>query len=301
MKSYAAYTLLVLGLASQTLADQLARDSASNIFGIDRRQVEGYNPTDQLCGEGNTCAEACGKGFRQCASNDDLTHCYNRAKKQICCPNHSGDACDNGYFCSADEANKTWCCPEGMSLAECARKYSIPGPLTSQEAHTSTTSSTSTTSTSKATKTKSAESSATSTKTSTTDEATTSTKERKPHSTATATSTAKATTTTTESSESTSTSKTANRKATSKSESTETTTATPSSSTTTVAIESSSAPVPTEAATTEAITPLESEPASSTTAAPASTTTFVTTNMGGNLEPANALVLLVAGALAALL
>jgi len=130
--------------------------STRNIFGLDRRAIEGYSPTEQLCQDGDTCAEACGKGFRRCASDDKLKHCYDSLKKQTCCPggtggeymaqhfllldmlNHRLDSCDDGYFCSADAQGATWCCPDGISLKECAKRYDIPGPLTSQTPHTST-------------------------------------------------------------------------------------------------------------------------------------------------------------------
>lgn len=93
-----AYTLLAVGFASQALAEpyrepyqpKLARMSTRNILGIQRRVLEGYSPMEQLCGDGDTCAEACGKGFKQCASKDALTHCYNSSKKQTCCPGGTG-------------------------------------------------------------------------------------------------------------------------------------------------------------------------------------------------------------------
>ncbi|KAI0453115.1 hypothetical protein F5B21DRAFT_311291 [Xylaria acuta] len=280
---YTAYTFLVVGLASQTLAEpfrepyqpKLARMSVRNILGLHRREIEGYTPVEQLCGDGDTCAEACGKGFSQCASKDDLTHCYNRSKKQTCCPGGTGDACDNGYFCSADEEGETWCCPEGLSLKECAQKYNIPGPLTSQAPHTSTTSTT------KATKTKSA-SSASSTHTSTRKPATTSTKSKKPEIT-----------------ESTTTSKTVHHESTSKSKPKETTTATPSSSTTTLLIDVSSALVSTEAAATQT-TALDLAPSSTPSTPPASSSTSsIGSNGSGSLGPVNGIVLFIAGALAA--
>lgn len=90
-----AYALLAVGLVSQALAEpfggpEFARMSTRDILGLQRRAIEGYAPTEQLCGSGDTCAEACGKGFRQCASTDGLTHCYNRTKKQTCCPGGTG-------------------------------------------------------------------------------------------------------------------------------------------------------------------------------------------------------------------
>ncbi|KAI8953667.1 hypothetical protein F4801DRAFT_104244 [Xylaria longipes] len=296
------YTLLVLGLAGQTLAEslrepyqpKLARMSTRNILGLQRRVIEGYAPMEQLCREGDTCAEACGKGFKQCASKDDLTHCFNPLKKQTCCPGGTGDACDNGYFCSADEKGETWCCPDGLSLKECAQKYHIPGPLTSQAPHISTTSATTsattakTTTKTKATKTSPAEASNTSEiSASTGKSAITSTKSKKPEST-----------------ESTTTLKTVHHESTSKSKPKETTTATPSSSTTTLLIDVSSALVSTEAAATQT-TALDSAPSSTPSSTPstppASTSTgIIGTNGSGSLGPVSGLVFFIAGALAAL-
>ena len=39
------------------------------------------------------------------------------------------DACEAGYYCAANIAGDTWCCPEGMSTEECAAKYPFAGPL----------------------------------------------------------------------------------------------------------------------------------------------------------------------------
>ncbi|KAI0184412.1 hypothetical protein EV127DRAFT_237958 [Xylaria flabelliformis] len=291
MIRYAAYTLLVMGLASQALADpvnepyqpELARMSTRNILGLHRRAMEGYAPVEQLCGDGDTCAEACGKGFSQCASKDNLTHCYNRSKKQECCPGGTGDACDNGYFCSADDAGKTWCCPDGLSLKECAQKYNIPGPLTSQAPQVSSTSTTITTTTTKPTKTKSADSSDAPKTSSASSTTTTSTK--KPVIT------------------STTSSKILHHESTSKSEPKETSSTTPttlSSSATTLLIDVSSALVATAGVTAQT-TALDLAPSSTPSTPPASSSTVsIGTNGSGSYGPVNALVLLIAGALAAL-
>ncbi|KAI0390942.1 hypothetical protein F5Y17DRAFT_442708 [Xylariaceae sp. FL0594] len=148
MRRYAAPALLIIGLAGQALTEpiheaptptpELARMSTRDMLGLGRRVIEGYSPTEQLCHDGNTCAEACGKGFVRCASNDKLKHCYNPSEKQTCCPGGTGDSCDEGYFCSADTRGAAWCCPDGMSLQECAKRYDMPGPLTSQAPPSST-------------------------------------------------------------------------------------------------------------------------------------------------------------------
>lgn len=55
-----------------------------------RRDTNGYQPEQTVCGDGNTCAEACGEGFTTCPSNDDSTHCYNPTADQSCCTDGTG-------------------------------------------------------------------------------------------------------------------------------------------------------------------------------------------------------------------
>ncbi|KAI2464536.1 hypothetical protein F4781DRAFT_68448 [Annulohypoxylon bovei var. microspora] len=130
-------SIAILALAGQVIADpvrqpyklKLARMSARSIFGLDRRSDDGYSPEQQFCSSGDTCAEACGKGFDQCPSKDGMVHCFNKAGNQTCCPGQTGDSCDKGYFCSADDKGNTWCCPDSMTLKQCAAAYSLPGSL----------------------------------------------------------------------------------------------------------------------------------------------------------------------------
>ncbi|KAI1210913.1 uncharacterized protein F4807DRAFT_459141 [Annulohypoxylon truncatum] len=130
-------SIAILALAGQAIAEpvrqpyklKLARMSARSIFGLDRRGDDGYSPEQQFCSSGDTCAEACGKGFDQCPSKDGVVHCFNKAGNQTCCPGQTGDSCDQGYFCSADDKGNTWCCPDSMTLKQCAAAYSLPGSL----------------------------------------------------------------------------------------------------------------------------------------------------------------------------
>ncbi|KAI1127374.1 hypothetical protein F5Y10DRAFT_194901 [Nemania abortiva] len=276
MLCYTVYTLLVAGLASQTLAEpvrepyqpKLARMSTRNILGLHRRGVEGYAPMEQLCSVGDTCAEACGKGFKQCASKDGVAHCYNPLKKQTCCPGGSGDSCDNGYFCTADEKKETWCCPDGLSLKECAQKYNIPGPLTSQAPPTPTTT-------------------IITTKSSTTTKA----------STTKSTSTAEAEASTTSATNTKSSKSESTESTTTKSKPDETSAATSSVSTTTLLIDVSNAVTSTEAVATQT-TPLDST--SSSTLPASASTSSVNENGSSNYGPSHGFVLFIAGVLAAL-
>ncbi|KAI1461329.1 hypothetical protein F4805DRAFT_278896 [Annulohypoxylon moriforme] len=130
-------SIAILVLAGQAIAEpvrqpyklKLARMSARSIFGLDRRGDGGYSPEQQFCSSGDTCAEACGKGFEQCPSKDGVVHCFNKTGNQTCCPGQTGDSCDQGYFCSADDKGNTWCCPDSMTLKQCAAAYSLPGSL----------------------------------------------------------------------------------------------------------------------------------------------------------------------------
>ncbi|OTB08158.1 hypothetical protein M426DRAFT_19303 [Hypoxylon sp. CI-4A] len=143
-------SIVLAALASQVITEPLRRPykperglaliSTRSLLSLDRRQDDGYSPEQQFCGSGDTCAEACGKGFNQCASNDGMVHCFNKSAKQTCCPDKTGDSCDKGYYCTADERGSTWCCPDNMTLEECAAAYSLPGSLRSEATTTSTTS-----------------------------------------------------------------------------------------------------------------------------------------------------------------
>ncbi|ORY65328.1 uncharacterized protein BCR38DRAFT_340913 [Pseudomassariella vexata] len=105
--------------------------SVRDIFGLERRQ-DGYQPSQTFCGTGLTCTDACGAGFEQCDSTDATIHCFDPTAKQTCCGTGTGDSCDEGYFCSSDSAGATWCCPDGLSLEECAKQYSVTGGLSSE-------------------------------------------------------------------------------------------------------------------------------------------------------------------------
>ncbi|KPM35599.1 hypothetical protein AK830_g10968 [Neonectria ditissima] len=125
------------------------------VFGISlaRRSTNGYQPEQSVCGDGNTCAEACGEGFETCPSQDESTHCFNPAGKQTCCSDGSGNSCDDGYYCTHDTKSQTWCCPDSMDLVECAAAYDVDGTLEKDEATTSSAKPTTTSTTSAAPKT----------------------------------------------------------------------------------------------------------------------------------------------------
>ncbi|KAI1650719.1 uncharacterized protein F4817DRAFT_240310 [Daldinia loculata] len=149
-------SLAIMALAGQAIAEpirqpykpKLAHMSPRAIFGLGRRADGGYAPEQQFCEDGDTCAEACGKGFEQCASKDSVVHCFNKTAQQTCCPGKTGESCDKGFFCTADDKGATWCCPDNMTLEQCADAYNLPGSLVTQtspsttkpkSSHTSTT------------------------------------------------------------------------------------------------------------------------------------------------------------------
>jgi hypothetical protein len=84
--------------------------SFNNAFGLAKRQA-GYQPTQTLCGPGTDCASSCGAGYVQCDSTDGDLHCYEPGLQQTCCPDGTGNSCDEGYFCTSDSSGNTWCCP----------------------------------------------------------------------------------------------------------------------------------------------------------------------------------------------
>ncbi|KXJ92185.1 hypothetical protein Micbo1qcDRAFT_204193 [Microdochium bolleyi] len=138
---------VALVLASHVLAEPIrrpykastaARMSVRQVLALSPRATDGYTPADQACGAGDTCNVACGPNYQTCASNDGQTHCFDPSAKQTCCPGGKGDACDAGFFCSADAKGATWCCPDSMTLEQCAKAYNLPGALTSEVAPTNT-------------------------------------------------------------------------------------------------------------------------------------------------------------------
>jgi len=103
---------------------------------LSRRDTLGYQPDVTECGDGNTCAEACGAGYDQCKSEDNLVHCFNPEAGQSCCNDDTGNSCEAGYYCTHDTKLETWCCPDSMDLEECAAAYNVKGGLEKPEPKT---------------------------------------------------------------------------------------------------------------------------------------------------------------------
>ena len=89
---------------------KLGKMSFNQALGLMVRQDQGYQPTQTQCGPGSDCPSSCGADTVQCASNDDALHCYEPSLGETCCPDGSGNACDQGYYCT-DNSEGTWCCP----------------------------------------------------------------------------------------------------------------------------------------------------------------------------------------------
>lgn len=104
---------------------------------LSRRDTNGYQPEQSVCGDGDTCSEACGAGYTECAAVDDSIHCFNPEAKQQCCQDGTGNSCDDGYYCTQDTKQQTWCCPDNMDLAACAAAYNVDGGLKTPEVSTS--------------------------------------------------------------------------------------------------------------------------------------------------------------------
>lgn len=130
-------------LATSALASQAF--SPVHNFGAmlprgDLAKRQGYYPTTQFCGTGDTCKEACGSEYEQCPSDAGL-YCFVPTAGETCCPDGTGseyirplcslkltqtlDSCEAGYFCTSDGAGQTYCCPDGLDLASCAASYSL--------------------------------------------------------------------------------------------------------------------------------------------------------------------------------
>ncbi|UNI21640.1 hypothetical protein JDV02_007614 [Purpureocillium takamizusanense] len=134
MHFLASVTVLAASIAGAAASPQKMqpyRLAVMNLPGqeLQRRSTNGYEPETSQCGKGNTCAEACGPGYDQCATTDNVAHCFNPAAGESCCTDGSGNSCAKGYYCTHDHSKRTWCCPNEMDLAACAAAYTVTGGL----------------------------------------------------------------------------------------------------------------------------------------------------------------------------
>jgi hypothetical protein len=87
----------VAALAGHAVADPmaytpvLAKMSVRNVLGLGSRQDNSvYQPDQMVCGDGATCAEACGAGFEECVAADSTIHCFDASAQQVCCLANGG-------------------------------------------------------------------------------------------------------------------------------------------------------------------------------------------------------------------
>ncbi|USP76683.1 Prp 4 c domain-containing [Curvularia clavata] len=88
---------------------------------------QGYYPISTLCnGDGNTCAEVCGADTAECPSNDNsMLSCHLTTDGSHCCTDGTGNSCGAGDYCTNDGAGQTYCCPENLNAAECAKAFGV--------------------------------------------------------------------------------------------------------------------------------------------------------------------------------
>ena len=85
-----AVALVATAEASRPQPYMVARAPFASLLGIARRNTGGYSPETELCGDGDTCSEACGSGYETCISADKNNHCFNPAAGDSCCSIQSG-------------------------------------------------------------------------------------------------------------------------------------------------------------------------------------------------------------------
>jgi hypothetical protein len=93
-RSIAVLSVAALALAqdAEPYKPSLVKMSLRQLGLVRRADPDGYVPEQTVCGDGDTCAQACGAGYVTCASSDAAIHCYNVDAKETCCPNGSGSA-----------------------------------------------------------------------------------------------------------------------------------------------------------------------------------------------------------------
>ncbi|EUC43801.1 hypothetical protein COCMIDRAFT_99903 [Bipolaris oryzae ATCC 44560] len=100
---------------------------------------QGYYPTSDVCsGPGDTCAEACGAEYVECPSDGSVTSCHSTTDGSHCCTDGTGNACGPGDYCTHDNQNQTYCCPENLNAEECAKQLGLDVPLIPDSAETTT-------------------------------------------------------------------------------------------------------------------------------------------------------------------
>ncbi|KAF2275219.1 uncharacterized protein EI97DRAFT_81529 [Westerdykella ornata] len=122
--------LISLGLMATTALAASGAFSPVHHFGamhprdsLGKRQ-NGYYPSTSYCGPGDTCEESCGPTYKTCPSKEDL-YCFDPTIGEQCCPDLSGNSCDEGYYCTNDPEGVTYCCPNDLDLSNCAAAYSL--------------------------------------------------------------------------------------------------------------------------------------------------------------------------------
>ncbi|SPN99671.1 uncharacterized protein DNG_02522 [Cephalotrichum gorgonifer] len=138
-------TVALVALAAVASAEKLefTRINKVGLASLVRRADDGgaygegaYEPQESECGEGATCAEACGAGFEQCGESDGVKSCFNPTVGETCCASQ-GASCQAGFFCTHDDKETTVCCAEGTSLEDCAALNGAGGLTPDQPATTS--------------------------------------------------------------------------------------------------------------------------------------------------------------------
>ncbi|KAF4513422.1 hypothetical protein G6O67_000695 [Ophiocordyceps sinensis] len=127
-----------LGALALLACAATAAASAGSVFmastpgtSLARRGTDGYLPKLTKCDkDGDSCAAVCGAGYDRCASSKpNETHCFNPTVGESCCMDGSGNSCVEGFFCTNSLDKKNWCCPDNMSLEQCATKYGVTNGL----------------------------------------------------------------------------------------------------------------------------------------------------------------------------
>ncbi|KAH7357593.1 hypothetical protein BKA66DRAFT_427549 [Pyrenochaeta sp. MPI-SDFR-AT-0127] len=124
-------SLITLAFLSTSALAKQAVTNADSFGAMLRRgdaiaKRQGYYPDTRTCGRGNTCEEACGANQVECPSSSlTMLYCHSSIDGSHCCTDGSGKSCRAGFYCTTDGASNTYCCPDGIDTAECARQYSL--------------------------------------------------------------------------------------------------------------------------------------------------------------------------------
>jgi len=114
--------VVVVPLLALSLDIVAGASSFFHVKGLQYAKSSSKRSLSDVCGVGNTCAEACGPGYEQCGTSS--LNCYNPVAGETCCP-ADGGYCPAGEYCSPVAG---YCCDSTQDVTACAASQGFTLP-----------------------------------------------------------------------------------------------------------------------------------------------------------------------------